>query len=178
VLDFVFQQTNKSSWNNPSGSKSIPNQHILWITEMCHWFGKGQASQPLSEPQRHTQFILFQPLCKKLGVLSHFACSSPLRSIQSLLGWNNLYCIPTLQTLPSYGRKPALFGHIVSDFREAWQRVSTISRSKLTQHKHSPITTKTIQTCKEQIHHLPITFLSKKNEVLTKLFYPHLFTTQ
>jgi hypothetical protein len=45
---------------------------------------------------------------------------------------------------PSYSRQPALFGHIVAKIHEAWQSVSTISRSKLKLHKSFPNTTKTI----------------------------------
>jgi len=44
----------------------------------------------------------------------------------------------------------------VSDLREAWQSVSTISRSKLAQHKPSPIIPKTIRTCRGYLYHLPI----------------------
>ena len=39
-----------------------------------------------------------------------------------LLGQDMLNCIqthPTLQFFPSYGRKPGLFGLVVSDFHEA-----------------------------------------------------------
>jgi hypothetical protein len=134
--------------------KSIPNQHILLITEMHHWFGKGQASQP---PLNHKGILnSFQPLCKALT-----------SKYTDILGWN---CIPTLQFFPSYSRKPMLFGPVVAKFREAWQSVSTISRSKLPRHKPSPIATKTIQTRKEWLYHLPISFLGKKNEVLAKVF--------
>jgi hypothetical protein len=65
------------------------------------------------------------------------------KSTRVLLSWN---CIPTLWTLPSCSRKPALFGLIVADFREAWQSVSTISRSKLRLHKHPPACPKTVWT--------------------------------
>jgi hypothetical protein len=43
----------------------------------------------------------------------------------------------------------------VSDLHEAWQSVSTISRSKLTQHKSSPTSIKIIWTCREQLYLLP-----------------------
>jgi hypothetical protein len=42
--------------------------------------------------------------------------------------WIVASCLSALQTLPSCSRKPALFGPVVSDLREAWQSVSTISR--------------------------------------------------
>jgi hypothetical protein len=51
-----------------------------------------------------------------------------------------------------------LFGLVVSDFREAWQRVSTISRSKLREHKHLPTSTKTTWTWREWLYNLPDVF--------------------
>ena len=50
----------------------------------------------------------------------------------------------SFQTFPSCSRNPALFGCVESKFREAWQRVSTISRSKFRKHKPSPILSQTI----------------------------------
>jgi hypothetical protein len=57
---------------------------------------------------------------------------------------------------PSYGWKATLFGHVVSKIPEAWQSVSTISRSKLRLHKHFPNPTKTIWACREHLPHLLI----------------------
>jgi hypothetical protein len=57
---------------------------------------------------------------------------------------------------PSYGWKATLFGHVVSKIPEAWQSVSTISRSKLRLHKHSPNSTKTIWARREHLQHLLI----------------------
>jgi len=79
-----------------------------------------------------------------------------------LLGQNDLNHHPTLQTLPSYGRKPTLFGLVVSDFPEAWQSVSTISRSKLTCHKLSPTRPKTTQTCRVYLCHLQTILFEQK----------------
>ena len=87
------------------------------------------------------------------------------------LDWLGLYpSSPTLQTLPSCVRKPALFGLVVSDLREAWQSVSTISRLKLELHKHSPNTTKTIWVLKEHMYDVPIFFLRQNDQVLAEAF--------
>jgi hypothetical protein len=59
-------------------------------------------------------------------------------------------------TLPSYRWKATLFGHVVSKIPEAWQSVSTISRSKLRLHKHFPNTSKTIWAYREHCQHLSI----------------------
>jgi hypothetical protein len=64
---------------------------------------------------------------------------STWKSTKLLLSQNHLKCVsscPTLQTFPSYSRKPGLFGHVVSDPREAWQSVSTISRFFQTFQRH------------------------------------------
>ena len=82
---------------------------------------------------------------------------------------NDLESHFSLWTLPSCSRKCGLFGLIVSDLREAWQSVSTISRLKLEWHTHTPKATKTIQTFRGHAHDLPIFFLSKNNEVLPKI---------
>jgi hypothetical protein len=48
------------------------------------------------------------------------------------------------QTFLPCSRKPTLFGHVVAILHEAWQMVSTISRSNFSWHKPLPIVTKTI----------------------------------
>jgi hypothetical protein len=75
----------------------------------------------------------------------------------------------SLWTLPSCSRKTGLFGLVVSDLREAWQSVSTISRLKLEWHKHPLDATKTIQAFRECMYDLPIFFLSKNIKVLPKI---------
>jgi hypothetical protein len=113
------------------------------ITEMHHWFGTGQASQPLFQDKCKGILNLFQPL--------------PTTPYQS----QECYCSRIefwlFRLFPSYSRKPTLFGHVVSDLREAWQSVSTISRSKLTKHKTSPITTKMKWTSRTSLcmHYCP-----------------------
>jgi len=51
------------------------------------------------------------------------------------------------QTFLPCSRKPTLFGHVVAILHEAWQMVSTISRSKFLWHKPLPIVTQTIWKC-------------------------------
>ena len=124
---------------NQSGSKvHSKSAYPVDLQKKHHWFGTGQASQPLQAQKAYS--IYFN--------LMHV----PTMKCKALLSRNNLNWISsclTLQTLPSYSRKPGLFGHIVSDLREAWQSVSTISRSKLAQHKHSPGNSKTIWPSRE-----------------------------
>jgi hypothetical protein len=87
--------------------------------------------------------------------------------------WIVASCLPTLRTLPSCSRKPALFGLVVSDLREAWQSVSTISHLRLELHKHSPDGTKTIWAVGEWLCDLPIIFLSKNDKVFPDLFWKY-----
>ena len=49
---------------------------------------------------------------------------------------------------PSYSRKGNLFGLVVSDLREAWQSVSTISRTKLRPHRPCLVTLIPIWVCR------------------------------
>jgi hypothetical protein len=77
-------------------------------------------------------------------------CYMELKSTQALLGFILVW------PFPSYSWKATLFGHIVSKIPEAWQSVSTISRSKLRLHKHAPNPTKTIWACREHLPHLTI----------------------
>src|SRR3979490_129300 len=73
---------------------------------------------PLSQKaQRHTQFIstFTQAQCTSQDSSTLLQTKNPLK-YRAILAWN---CIPTLQTLPSYGRKSTLFGHVVSDIHEA-----------------------------------------------------------
>jgi hypothetical protein len=87
------------------------------------------SSLQLSSQENTTQTLLALPISEVYKVL---------------LGQKYLYCIQTVPTFPSCSWKSALFGPVVSDLREAWQNVSTISRSKLELHKHPPGCTKTI----------------------------------
>jgi hypothetical protein len=57
----------------------------------------------------------------------------------------------SFQTFPSCSRNPGLFGCVEAVFREAWQRVSTISRSKFQKHRPSPILSKTIWLDRAQL---------------------------
>ena len=109
---------------------------------MRHWFGTGQASRPLGFREKHKGILnLFQPLCDLTPASKKF--------LKSLLGPEQFQLFRG--SFPSYSRKSYLFGPVVSDLHEAWQSVSTISRSKLAQHKPSPTTAKTIWMCRELV---------------------------
>ena len=133
----------------------------------------------LIQPYNHTR-AGFQGFCTWCctKLLPVHACSDvlPNRSLLALLSQSNLNCspsIPGLWVFPSCSRKSDLFGLVVADFLEAWQSVSTISRSKLRQHKHHPNTTKTIWTRREWFWDLPIFFLSKTAQVLPVILWKH-----
>ena len=87
---------------------------------------------------------------------------SHLQKVLSPTRQDHLNCVSsslTLWTLPSYSRKPGLFGLVVSDPREAWQSVSTISRSKLGTSKQAQMEQNKAQNTKYDCsEYLPIFF--------------------
>ena len=112
---------------------SIPNQHVLWITRKSII---DSVQEKPAIPSRHRNHKGILNLCFQPLHIQH------LKSRRNLQSWNSNRFQLFRLFFPSCSRKPALFGPIVSDFREAWQSVSTISRAKLRQHKPSPIHTK------------------------------------
>jgi hypothetical protein len=101
-------------------------------------------------------FLLMQiPICKLLGVTQNLILQTYNWNAYNMK-YSSLTRFYLVWPFPSYSRKATLFGHIVSKIPEAWQSVSTISRSKLRLHKHSPNPTKTIWACRGHLQHLTI----------------------
>jgi hypothetical protein len=104
VLDLCVDLFPTEVGKNDQAQESIPNQHILLAYRKASLI-RHRKSQPTPQTKRHTQYI------------STFAYQT-LKS-KVLLSPNDMNCIPALQTFPSYSRKPALFGPVVSDFHKA-----------------------------------------------------------
>jgi len=127
------------------------SDEILWLlSSLLHLLLSKWENSGVTKTMVCSDFQLF--IC---NAMQHVALPtnaffrSHLQKVLSPTKQDYLNCVSsslTVWTLPSYSRKPGLFGLVVSDPREAWQSVSTISRLKLELHKHFPNTTKTIWT--------------------------------
>ena len=139
-------QKKYSSYQGPWSFSDFPNSfkaHLYWGSLCCFqaYVFPSRQTNCFTSIRKDTQTCPLKPMF-------YTRCGNKLlywlQEVQSRLELTS-----SLWTLPSCSRKPALFGHVVSDLREAWQSVSTISRFELGWHKHSPDATKTIQTFRE-----------------------------
>jgi hypothetical protein len=163
---------NKRRLQHPSPTRTLEGlQESNFLSEAHFWAGQGHSL----------------PAAMLHSVEAHFrVCQGPA-SLLNLGSEPLLYCSTTqckkvfqsttkaqsnwaFHAFPSYSRKSGLFGLVVSDLHEAWQSVSTISRTKLRQHKPFWITAKPIWTCREYPYLLSALFFKPNDRVLTELF--------
>ena len=87
---------------------------------MCHWTLHSFNNNPITNPSLQKKESFITKALKRLASLEKSL--QILWKCRDLLSWTDLNRVsysPTLQTLPSYSRKPTLFGHVVSDLRKA-----------------------------------------------------------
>jgi len=142
--------TKKSYWS-PSTFRTGQDT-LYW------WSPLSSLSKTQAHPSRHacsdfkTQILdCIEPIHNSNIILPKMLAHPPSLETRSITRLKRLETSSRSlysQCFPSYSRKTGLFGHVVSDLPEAWQSVSTISRTKLRQHRPFQVTGKPIWACR------------------------------